>query len=114
MLICDFRGYEVPEMIKIRPVVVIRKHRTNNLLVTVVPLSTTAPNHMLEHHLELPNQLQGASPTCWAKCDMVATVQSFQARPVSRAEIVEGSTLTSFHDLKQTSFLRSKSRYERP
>ena len=74
VLICDFRGYEVPEMIKIRPVVVIRKHRTNNLLVTVVPLSTTAPDHMLEHHLELPNHLQVASPTCWAKCDMVATV----------------------------------------
>ena len=74
VLICDFRGYEVPEMIKIRPVVVIRKHRTNSLLVTVVPLSTTAPNCVLEHHLELVNHLQGAAPTCWAKCDMVATV----------------------------------------
>jgi uncharacterized protein YifN (PemK superfamily) len=44
VLICDFRGYEVPEMIEVRPVVVIRKHRTNSLLVTVVPLSTTAPD----------------------------------------------------------------------
>ena len=42
VLICDFRGYEVPEMIKIRPVVVIRKHRTNSLLVTVVPNLTAA------------------------------------------------------------------------
>ncbi|KAE9647620.1 hypothetical protein CQ009_10270 [Pseudomonas sp. MYb2] len=74
VLICDFRGYEVPEMVKIRPVVVIRKHRTNSLLVTVVPLSTTAPDIMLGHHLELASHLQGASPTCWAKCDMVATV----------------------------------------
>ncbi|MNQ93217.1 PemK-like protein [compost metagenome] len=74
VLICDFRGYELPEMVKVRPVVVIRKHRTNSLLVTVVPLSTTAPAQMLEHHLELPNHLHGASPTCWAKCDMVATV----------------------------------------
>ncbi|VVO66950.1 hypothetical protein PS874_00962 [Pseudomonas fluorescens] len=74
MLICDFRGYEVPEMVKIRPVVVIRKHRANSLLVTVVPLSTTAPDHMLEYHLELQSHLQGASPVCWAKCDMVATV----------------------------------------
>ena len=32
VLICDFRGYEVPEMVKIRPVVVIRKHRANSLL----------------------------------------------------------------------------------
>jgi uncharacterized protein YifN (PemK superfamily) len=74
VLICDFRGYEVPEMIKVRPVVVIRKHRTNNLLVTVVPLSTTAPDRVLDHHLELQSHLQGASPVCWAKCDMVATV----------------------------------------
>ncbi|POA22051.1 hypothetical protein C1886_02500 [Pseudomonas sp. FW300-N1A1] len=74
VLICDFRGYEVPEMVKVRPVVVIRKHRSNRLLVTVVPLSTTAPDCVLEHHLELSSHLQGASPTCWAKCDMVATV----------------------------------------
>lgn len=74
VLICDFRGYESPEMIKVRPVVVIRKHRTNSLLVTVVPLSTTAPDRLLDHHLELRSHLQGASPTCWAKCDMIATV----------------------------------------
>lgn len=74
VLICDFRGYEVPEMVKVRPVVVIRKHRTNRLLVTVVPLSTTAPEFFLDHHLELENHLQGGSPICWAKCDMVATV----------------------------------------
>jgi uncharacterized protein YifN (PemK superfamily) len=74
VLICDFRGYEVPEMIKVRPVVVIRKHKTNSLLVTVVPLSTTAPDRILDHHLELQSHLQGASPVCWVKCDMVATV----------------------------------------
>ena len=74
VLICDFRGYEVPEMIKVRPVVVIRKHKSNSMLVTVVPLSTTAPDRLLDHHLELQSHLQGASPVCWAKCDMVATV----------------------------------------
>ena len=74
VLICDFRGYEIPEMDKVRPVVVIRKHRTNSLLVTVVPLSTTAPDCLLGHHLELASHLQGGSPTCWAKCDMIATV----------------------------------------
>ncbi|WP_310404118.1 type II toxin-antitoxin system PemK/MazF family toxin [Pseudomonas koreensis] len=74
VLICDFRGYEVPEMVKVRPVVVLRKHRSNSLLVTVVPLSTTAPDCLLDHHLELASHLQGANPKCWAKCDMVATV----------------------------------------
>ena len=74
VLICDFRGYEVPEIIKIRPVIVIRKPRTNQLLVTVVPLSTTAPQQVLEHHLQLDRHLHGANPICWAKCDIVATV----------------------------------------
>ena len=74
VLICDFRGYEVPEIIKIRPVIVIRRHRTNKLLVTVVPLSTTAPQTVLAHHLQLESHLQGANPVCWAKYDIVATV----------------------------------------
>lgn len=74
VLICDFRGYEVPEIIKIRPVIVIRRHRTNRLLVTVVPLSTTPQQTVLAHHLQLESHLQGANPVCWAKCDIVATV----------------------------------------
>ncbi|KAA6178284.1 hypothetical protein F3K50_05300 [Pseudomonas marginalis] len=74
VLICDFRGYEVPEIIKIRPVIVMRRHRTNKLLVTVVPLSTTPPQTVLAHHLQLESHLQGANPVCWAKCDIVATV----------------------------------------
>jgi uncharacterized protein YifN (PemK superfamily) len=86
VLICDFRGYEVPEMVKIRPVVVIRKHRSNSLLVTVVPLSTTAPDQMLEHHLELHSHLQGASPVCWAKCDMIATVSLSRLDRIKRRD----------------------------
>ena len=64
----------MPEMIKVRPIVVIRKHRTNKQLVSVIPLSTTQPQYLLEHHLQLQSHLQGAHPVCWAKCDMVATV----------------------------------------
>lgn len=71
---CDFRGYEVPEMVKVRPVVVLRKHKHNSKLVTVVPLSTTAPEILDDHHIQLPTQLAGASAVCWAKCDMVYTV----------------------------------------
>jgi len=74
ILMCDFRGYEVPEMVKVRPVVILRKHRHNNKLVTVVPLSTTAPEILEDHHIQLPAQLPGASTVCWAKCDMIYTV----------------------------------------
>lgn len=76
VVMCDFSGYVVPEMIKVRPVVVIARNRKNRHLVTVVPLSTTAPNNMEDHHHQLSaNPLPGkAAVVCWAKCDMIATV----------------------------------------
>ena len=46
VVMCDFAGYVLPEMVKVRPVVVIARNRKNRQLVTVVPLSTTAPNNM--------------------------------------------------------------------
>jgi uncharacterized protein YifN (PemK superfamily) len=76
VVMCDFEGYVVPEMVKVRPVVVVARNRKNRQLVTVVPLSTTAPNQMEDHHHELgANPLPGKEHiTCWAKCDMIATV----------------------------------------
>jgi uncharacterized protein YifN (PemK superfamily) len=73
---CDFSGYVIPEMVKVRPVVVIARNRKNRQLVTVVPLSTTAPDALEDHHHQLSaNPLPGKERiTCWAKCDMVATV----------------------------------------
>jgi len=76
VVICDFKGYVVPEMVKVRPVVVLARNRKNRQLVTVVPLSTTAPTALEDHHHQLAaNPLPGkAGVICWAKCDMVATV----------------------------------------
>ncbi len=76
VVMCDFAGYVVPEMVKVRPVVVLARNRKNRQLVTVVPLSTTAPTVLEDHHHPLAsNPLPGkAGVICWAKCDMVATV----------------------------------------
>ncbi len=76
IVICDFRGYIVPEMIKRRPVVVLARNRQNRQLVTVVPLSTTRPEPLKPYHRQLmENALPNARDViCWAKCDMVATV----------------------------------------
>ena len=73
---CDFKGFVVPEMVKVRPVVVVARNRRNRQLVTVVPLSTTSPDKLEDHHHELSaNPLPGKEAlTCWAKCDMIATV----------------------------------------
>ncbi|WP_313202450.1 type II toxin-antitoxin system PemK/MazF family toxin [Pseudomonas sp.] len=54
-------------MVKIRPVVVLRKHSHNQQLVTIVPLSTTEPERLARHHVVLPSYLPGSALACWAK-----------------------------------------------
>jgi len=79
VLICNFdTGFHPPEMVKKRPVVVISKHRRRGAqIVTVVPLSTTAPNPVEDHHYiidasVLPGRLSHRQT--WAKCDMVVSI----------------------------------------
>ena len=73
---CDFAGLNPPEMVKVRPVVVLTKHRHNSQLVTIIPISTTPPTVIADHHHELSaNPLPGKQDIrCWAKCDMVYTL----------------------------------------
>lgn len=77
VLVCDFKGYILPEIVKAREVVVISPNdiiRPN--LCTVVPLSTTRPNPICNYHYRLiGNPIPGDdAEEIWAKCDMVATV----------------------------------------
>jgi uncharacterized protein YifN (PemK superfamily) len=77
VLYCDFTGYIAPEIIKTRPVVIISPaHLARPSLVTVVPLSTTAPSPVEGHHYKLTgNPIPGSTAgEVWAKCDLVATV----------------------------------------
>ena len=75
---CDFSGFIIPEIVKRRPVVVLRAHKRNARLVAVVPLSTTPPVRVEEHHCRLSqNPLPDSMRTeVWAKCDMVAVVST--------------------------------------
>jgi len=68
-----------PEMCKARPAIVIGPRLRNRArLVTVVPLSTTEPNTLLDYHCRveiaplLPEPFDAA--VMWAKCDMVSSV----------------------------------------
>ena len=76
-------------MIKRRPVVVISprlRHRTG--LVSVVPLSRTAPDRPSDHQCQvaMPYTLPGfPAMTCWAKADMLATV-SFERLDMFRTD----------------------------
>lgn len=76
IVICDYStGFRPPEMVKVRPVVVISPRRRTSQLATVVPLSSSRPSPAEPWHYELP---PGAYPPArgpmWAKCDMLATV----------------------------------------
>lgn len=79
VLICDFAGYVAPEMIKVRPVVIVSPAHLNRPgLYMVIPLSTTAPDPVEPYHYKLlGNPVPGSSETeVWAKCDMIATVSA--------------------------------------
>lgn len=80
ILLCDYSkgGFRAPEMVKRRPVIAVSprlRHRTG--LITVVPLSTTAPRQATNHcckiriHKPLPHFQE---QECWVKADMIATV----------------------------------------
>lgn len=75
VLHCDFDGYVQPEIIKVRPVVVVCTMKRPGL-VMVVPLSTTQPEKVENHHHRLSrNPIPGDARASWAKCDMVTTVR---------------------------------------
>lgn len=79
LLICDFTtGFQKPEMVKKRPVVVISpRPRRSTQLCIVVPLSTSAPNPQMPYHHLLDNDSLPEyyrKHDNWAKCDMLYTV----------------------------------------
>lgn len=80
ILMCDYgSGFIVPEMVKRRPVVVISPKITARAgLCTVVPLSTTAPDPIMQYtcQIDLPSQLPDwlDKEDVWVKADMVAAV----------------------------------------
>jgi mRNA interferase MazF len=80
ILIRDYTtGFREPEMVKRRPVVTISPRlKRRDGLITVVPLSTTPPTPVCDHHCRLtidpalPEPFD--SPEMWVKADMLATV----------------------------------------
>jgi mRNA interferase MazF len=78
LLICDFRGNIIPEIVKRRPVVVITPrlaHRDG--LCTIVPLSSKPPRYPQPFHVQMSRDyLPGdkGPDESWAKCDLVCSV----------------------------------------
>ncbi len=79
ILICDFKGFVQPEMLKRRPVVVISPRlRKRGNLCSIVPLSTTAPKELSAFHYRLhvnpPLPAPFDESAHWVKADMIYTV----------------------------------------
>ncbi|WP_312489749.1 type II toxin-antitoxin system PemK/MazF family toxin [Sphingomonas sp.] len=80
ILICRYDEVVIePEMRKARPALVVGPRlRRRGRLVTVVPLSTTAPEPPEAYHyqitLAVPLPPPFDSPVMWAKCDMLSSV----------------------------------------
>lgn len=79
IVICDFRGFVEPEMIKRRPAIVISpRFRNRSNLCTVVPLSTTPPKPIEKYNYKLcldePLPAPYDAPIQWIKADMIYTV----------------------------------------
>jgi uncharacterized protein YifN (PemK superfamily) len=106
VLVCDFRGYIEPEIVKTRPVVVVSpNHVRRPGLVTVIPLSTTAPIDIEAYHYLLRgNPVPGSSATAvWAKCDLVATVATER---LDRKKVGRGHYAVGFVSLEQVRAMR--------
>ena len=79
IVVCIYNDFREPEMVKARPVIIVspRINSRPNLL-TVVPISTTAPktpkafNVLIDLGEPLPRW--GPATKVWVKCDMIATL----------------------------------------
>jgi mRNA interferase MazF len=109
IVICDFKGFVSPEMVKRRPAVIVSPRlRKREGLCTIVPLSTTPPKVIEAYHYKLYIDPVLPEPYNaefhWVKADMVYTVsldrlflpffgkdqgkRSYDKRVISKDELV--------------------------
>lgn len=78
-------GFRPPEMVKRRPAIVLSPPiPKRSMLCTIVPLSTTPPAPILDHHMRItldpPLPKPYDSPTMWVKGDIVLTIAFHRLR----------------------------------
>jgi uncharacterized protein YifN (PemK superfamily) len=97
ILVCCYDpGFKEPEMVKTRLCVVITPRlRRREGLCTVVPLSTTEPQHVEDYHYRMELERSPPKPwegtVKWAKCDMLATVAYHRLTPIGVGRSPDGT-----------------------
>ena len=78
VFLCDYSGYIRPEIVKVRPVVVVSRRPRGiplgNVIAIVVPLSRIPPITMRPWHVAIAARKYVALDACWAKGDLVSHV----------------------------------------
>ena len=78
VLMCDFStGFQPPEIMKRRPVVILAPRRRHTGLCLVVPISTTTPHRLEDFHVLLPvgrYQFLSLEKDSWVKANLVTSV----------------------------------------
>ncbi|MBL6762180.1 MAG: type II toxin-antitoxin system PemK/MazF family toxin [PS1 clade bacterium] len=78
IFICDFSHFSPPEMTKKRPIIIVSPRLKNRAkIVTIVPLSTTAPRVSDDYTVLLSKDYDpngSGNKRVWAKCDMVLNI----------------------------------------
>ena len=99
IVICDFTtGFRPPEMVKLRPVVIVSPRRRRGQLATVVPLSSTPPAPLEPWHYQIPaGTYPPARGPMWAKCDMLPTVALDRLDRVKVRDAAGRRTYETFH-----------------
>jgi len=101
VLMCDFStGFKPPEMVKVRPVIVVSPQRHNRDTCIVVPLSSTEPDPIESFHhkldpLSLPSKLR--AETSWVKGDMITAVALHRLDRVRNGRSAAGARLYVSH-----------------
>ena len=96
ILACDFNtGFSAPEMVKLRPVIVVSNPiRARPNLCTVVCCSTREPRPILPYHcvldLDPPMPIRWQSNQVWVKADMIYAVSFNRLNLISMGKDQQG------------------------
>jgi uncharacterized protein YifN (PemK superfamily) len=115
ILFCDFgSSFKPPEMVKRRCVVVISpKIRARPKLCTVVCLSTTPPNPIMDYHCQidirprLPGNLE--SDAVWVKGDMIYSVGFYRLDLIRLGKNADGKRVYRYDVLADQQMRQIKS-----
>ena len=107
ILICDFDSdFKLPEMVKIRPVVVVSPKISNRHgLCTVVALSTTPPDPKMPFHAEISISPRMPAPwdaeKMWIKGDMIYAIGFHRLNFVRDGKDIHGKRKYRFSTLTE-------------